>query len=195
MMKSVYSMLVRALCLRFWIDDPGGGGGGGGTVSPPAPAPAAETFSKEYVSELRKESAGYRLKYQESERKAQEAEERAKKAEEAAEAKVKEASTAAQQRILRAELKTAALKAGMVDLDGLKLADLSKVTLNEDTGEVEGAEALMEELKKAKPYLFQGAPSTSSTSTPPPAKPDEQKDARKLSDADYLAEKKRLGLA
>ena len=73
------------------------------------------------------------------------------------------AQTAADQRIIRAELKAEALKAGMVDLDGLKLADLSKVKLN-DAGEVEGADALMTELKKSKPYLF-GTPGTTSNTT------------------------------
>jgi hypothetical protein len=53
-------------------------------------------------------------------------------------------------------LKAAALKSGMIDLDGLKLADTSTVTL-EDTAygmTVVGAEALMAKLKESKPYLF-----------------------------------------
>ena len=56
-------------------------------------------------------------------------------------------------RVVRAELRLAAHQAGMIDLDALKLADLSMVTLN-DAGELEGADVLMAELKEAKPYLF-----------------------------------------
>lgn len=152
---------------------------------------APESFSREYVQELRHESASYRTKAQENERKAQEAEERAKKAAEEADAKIKEASTAAEQRIIRAELKAAALKAGMVDLDGLKLADLSSVKLNEQ-GEVEGAEALMEAMKKAKPYLFQSTSSTSNTEPKPKPQDSKPADARKLTKEEYEAEKKKL---
>ena|ERR1700716_4368801 len=55
---------------------------------------------------------------------------------------------------IAAKLKVAAQRAGMIDLDGgLKLADMSKVTL-EDDGTVRGADELMTAMKKAKPYLF-----------------------------------------
>ena len=56
-------------------------------------------------------------------------------------------------RLLQAELRTAAVRAGMVDLDGLKLLDTSQVTLN-DRDEVVGAEALMAQMRRAKPWLF-----------------------------------------
>ncbi len=52
-----------------------------------------------------------------------------------------------------AELKVAAQRAGMVDLDGLKLADLTKVTLEAD-GSVKGADGLMIALKERWPGLF-----------------------------------------
>lgn len=96
--------------------------------------------------------------------------------------------TAAQDRVLRAELKAAALKAGMVDLDGLKLADLSKVKINEQ-GEVEGAESLMESMKEAKPYLFQTANSTSSTTGVPPKGEAKAKLATEMSAEEYAAYK------
>ncbi|KWR79068.1 hypothetical protein RN01_22630 [Cupriavidus sp. SHE] len=139
---------------------------------------------------MRKENQGYRLRYQESENKAKAADERATKAETDADAKVKAAQEAADQRIIRAELKAAALKAGMVDLDGLKLADLSGVKLNE-AGEVEGAEALMEALKKSKPYLF-GAPSSSTPGTPPSPKTPEAKKATEMTDEEYQQAKAAL---
>lgn len=163
-----------------------------------------ETFSKDYVRELRHENAGYRLKAQEAERKAQEAidaakkaaeeaDGRVKKAAEEADGKIKEAHTASDQRIIRAEMKAAAIKAGMVDLDGLKLADLSKIKLN-DAGEAEGADALMEELKKAKPYLFQSGSTTSHTGKPPEKKDPAPKTATDMSAEEWAKEKKKMGL-
>ncbi|QMV33439.1 hypothetical protein 8G_00007 [Ralstonia phage Hyacinthe] len=154
--------------------------------APPTPPREPETFSKEYVRELREENKGYRLKAQEMERKAQEAEDRARKAAEEGEAKGKEAETKAEQRVIRAELKALAIKAGMVDLDGLKLADLSAVKLNPETGEVEGAEALMESLKKSKPYLF-GAAHSSTPGNPPNPKTSEAKKATEMTDEEYKA--------
>lgn len=164
-------------------------GGGGNPPAPPAPSPAPpepETFSKDYVRELRAENKGWRLKADDLAKERDTHKTAAEQAASDADAKIAEASTAADQRIVRAEMKAAALKAGMVDLDGLKLADLSKVKLNAD-GEVEGADELMTELKKAKPYLF-GTPSTSHTGTTPPSKvPPEAKLAKDMTDAEYKA--------
>lgn len=100
---------------------------------------------------------------------------------------------AVDQRVIRAELKAAAIKAGMVDLDGLKLADLSTVKLN-DAGEVEGADALMEAMKKAKPYLFKKTTSTSHTGRPPEKNVPTRKSAKDMTNDEWSAEKKRLGL-
>ena len=61
----------------------------------------------------------------------------------------------ARERLIRAEMKAEAIRAGMVDLDGLKLADTSGLTVDE-AGEVQGAAALMQSLRKAKPWLFGG---------------------------------------
>lgn len=158
------------------------------TNTPPKPEP--ETFSKDYVRELREENKGYRLKAQEMEGRAKAVEEAAKKAVEEAEGKIKEVHTAAEQRVIRAELKAEALKAGMVDLDGLKLADLSSVKLNE-AGEVEGAEELMASLKKAKPYLF-GSPNSSTPGAPPAPKPPEIKKATEMSLEEYRQAKAEL---
>ena len=93
-------------------------------------------------------------------------------------------------RLIRAELRTEALRAGMIDLDGLKLADLSAVKLNE-RGEVEGIGALMGRLKREKPWLFGGV-SSSSRSSPPPAQPPRQKLATEMTDADYRAARAEL---
>ncbi len=146
----------------------------GGQAQPKEP----ETFSREYVSELRAENKGWRLKASEMEAKAKAAEEASQKALADAQTKITEASTAAERRIILAEMKAAAVKAGMVDLDGLKLADLSTLKLTEK-GEVEGADALMEALKKAKPYLF-GKATTSTTKEPPAPDKSGTSDFKKL---------------
>jgi hypothetical protein len=76
----------------------------------------------------------------------------------------------ARARILRAELTTEALRAGMIDLDGIKLLDTSAVTLDE-RGEVVGAAAAMRALRQSKPWLFGGASSSSAASAPPAQAP------------------------
>ena len=150
-----------------------------------------ETFSREYVKELREENKNWRLKAQQTEKERDEHKTAAEKAAAEAADKVKAAHTAADERILRSELKAAALKAGMIDLDGLKLADLTKVKLNED-GTVEGADALFEDMKKAKPYLFGKQESSSSTNSTPPRKPGEPKKATEMTDEEYAAARKQI---
>ena len=100
-------------------------------------------------------------------------------------------------RVIRAELKTHALRAGIIDLDGLRLADSSKLSLNDD-GDVVGAEALMEALRQEKPYLFSESRMGVSTGTtgqtqrpPAPAGPSIV-DARTLSRDAWQAERSRL---
>ena len=155
------------------------------------PAREPEMFSKDYVRELRHENAGYRLKAQEMERKAQEALEAAQKAQAAAEAKMAEAQAQANARIVRAEMKALAIKAGIIDIDALALADLSGVKLN-DKSEVEGAEGAIDALRKSKPYLF--AQTTASTQEPPKAQT-KQTTARDLSDAEFRADmEKKFGI-
>lgn len=171
---------------------------------PPAPAPKEpETFSADYVRELRAENKGLRLKATEMEQRANQAADDAKKAKETADAAVakagedatsaqKAAQKAADDRVIRAELRTAALKAGMVDLDGLKLADLSTVKLT-DAGEVEGAEALMTALKEAKPYLFGEAKTGTTNPNPPPTpKPNTGKKASEMTDDEFAAAMKSI---
>jgi hypothetical protein len=99
-----------------------------------------------------------------------------------------EQRTAAQ--LIRAELKAEAIRAGIIDLDGLKLIDPSEVKLSAD-GEVEGVPALMARLKNAKPWLFSVA-SLSSTAIPPPAQALRQKLATEMTDAEYRAAREAL---
>ena len=88
-------------------------------------------------------------------------------------------------RITRAELKVEAVRAGIVDLDGLKLIDLKNVELTAN-GDLVNAAELMAQLRRAKPWLFGGA-SSSSPASPPPAQPPRQKLATEMTDDEYRA--------
>jgi len=101
----------------------------------------------------------------------------------ALEAQLQATTENADARVIRAELKAEALRAGMIDLDGLKLVDPAEVKLN-IAGEVEGAAALMARLKRAKPWLFT-TPSTSAAATAPPAQPPRAKRATEMTEAEY----------
>ena len=172
---------------RLMEGEPGSAGGGGGSTTPTPPAP--QTFSHEYVRELREEAKKWRLQHDEAIGKAKAAEEAAAKAKTDAEAASTAHKTAADERVIRAELKALAIKAGMVDIDGLKLADLSTVKLN-DKGEVEGADALIDGLKKAKPYLFGTQQSSSTPKDPPPGTPPATKKVSEMTPEEYAAHKK-----
>jgi hypothetical protein len=87
-------------------------------------------------------------------------------------------------RIARAELKVEAVRAGIVDLDGLKLLDTEKVTFTPD-GELANASDLVAQLKRAKPWLFGSTSSSSSQASPPPVQPPRQKFATEMSDDEY----------
>lgn len=105
-------------------------------------------------------------------------------------ARIAELEASTREVVIRAELKAEALKAGMVDLDGLKLADTSVVTLNA-AGEVVGAVALMAGLRRAKPWLF-GAASSSSVAAVPVAAGIQPKSATQMSHAEWQAGRKEL---
>ncbi len=96
---------------------------------------------------------------------------------------LQEVTETARARVIRAELKAEAVRAGMIDLDGLKLLDAGTIKLNSD-GEVEGASAIMAKFKRDKPWLF-GALSSSSRATPPAAEPPRQKRASEMSPDEY----------
>lgn len=166
------------------------------TVTPTPTPEEKTTFSLEYVQELRAENAKYRTSAKEAAKTAEQAKADAEKVKTEADARVAQTVSAADQRIIWAELKAEAIKAGMVDLDGLKLADLSAVKLDEK-GEVVGALELMTSLKEAKPYLF-SAPidTTTTTNTKPPQKEAAKTfDARNASDAERTAKARELGIS
>jgi hypothetical protein len=86
-------------------------------------------------------------------------------------------------RLIRAELRVEAVRAGIVDLDGLKLLDINDAKLTTE-GELENAGQLMAQLRRAKPWLF-GNTSSSSPTSAPPAQPPRQKLATEMTDDEY----------
>jgi hypothetical protein len=177
----------------------------------PAPAPARtnDELWRDHARDLRAETRASRLKADEESQLRLAAEAALKAANNDTEAKIEAAKVAAKaeadakatadtaviqtnadQRIIRAELRTFAIKAGMVDLDGLKLADLSTVKLEGD--DVNGAEEVIAALKEAKPYLFGKPGSGTSDPAKPPPKPgdDKPKAARDMTKEEYAAAKR-----
>ena len=177
--------------------DNGEGGGGGGGVEKPAHKPA-ETFSREYVHELREENKATRLKLQEEATARKAAEEKAASAEKAAQENITTETAAATQRanerIIRTELKVVALKEGLVDLDDLKLLDVSGIEVDDD-GNIKGAEDIIKKFKEDKPHKF-GEASTSHNVKPP--KKDDLGDPKKVKDMtpeERKAEARKLGIS
>ena len=88
-----------------------------------------------------------------------------------------------EKRVVVAELRVEAMRANMIDLDGLQFLDVSQVRLDEDGSVVDGAE-LIARLKRTKPWLF-ATPSSSSIAKVPPSGPTRQKLAKDMSDEEY----------
>jgi hypothetical protein len=95
--------------------------------------------------------------------------------------------------LLRAGLRAEATRAGMVDLDGLKLVDTAHVTLDA-AGDVVGASALMSGLRRTKPWLF-GLPhggSSTSVATAPPAQAPQPRRATEMTHDEWRAARAEL---
>jgi hypothetical protein len=88
-----------------------------------------------------------------------------------------------EKQVLRANLRLEAVRAGMVDLDGIKLIDTGSIRLTED-GQIEGGGELMQRLKRQKPWLF-GAGSTSAPADAPPQQRPRPKTAMEMTDEEY----------
>jgi len=105
-------------------------------------------------------------------------------------ARVVELEAAARAAVIGGALQAEALRAGMVDLDGLKLADVSGVTLDA-RGAVVGAAAVMAGLRRAKPWLFGGG-NSSSTAAVPPAEAPRPRLAREMTHEEWQAGRRAL---
>ena len=182
--------------------------------TPPAD-PKAEKYTEEYVVGLRQEAAGlrqevagHRLKATETQQKLDAAlgerdewkarHETADAARVTAEGAALEAKMGADARVLNVELKAAAVAAGLIDADDLRLVDSAALKLN-DKGEVEGVAELIETFKTGKPHLFKadaapGAPphSNSNPLTPPAPKAPAAKKASEMTPEEYSAERARI---
>ncbi len=90
-----------------------------------------------------------------------------------------------QNRLLAANLRTEAVKAGMIDLDGLKLIDTAGVQLDQNDNIV-GGRTLMADLRRNKPWLFSHA-SSSSSAVAPASQPVRQKSALEMTNDEYVA--------
>lgn len=108
----------------------------------------------------------------------------------ALEARIAEIEAATRAQVIRAELKAEAVRAGMIDLDGLKLVDTSAVSID-DKGEVVGAGALMAALRRDKPWLF-GTTTSSSTGEPPPAITPRARLATEMTYAEWQAARREM---
>jgi hypothetical protein len=94
-----------------------------------------------------------------------------------------EVRQSAQSQLAQAELKAQAIRAGMIDLDGLKLIDFSGMAFD-GNGNILDAASFMDKFKMEKPWLFNGASSSTSATVPPPPAP-RGKLATEMSDAEY----------
>lgn len=92
-------------------------------------------------------------------------------------------------RLVRAELRTQAALAGMIDLDGVKLIDTATVPLTE-SGELVDGPGVIRALRTAKPWLF--GLSSSSAAAAPRAKPVEPKTAMQMSIEEWKAARAEL---
>jgi len=81
------------------------------------------------------------------------------------EASLKAVRADADQRLIQAELRAEAFKAGMVDMDGLRLIDAAELTIDE-SGQVKGAAAVMTRMRRDKPWLFAAQSSSSAAGVP-----------------------------
>lgn len=180
--------LLRDIDLQLFADSDGGGGGGQGgnppqnqNSSPQNPsAPAGRTFTEDYVTSLRTESAGYRTQLRVAEKALREflglkpedqipdvghALTAHKTAQQAA---LEQATKNAKALLVKAEVKVLAKDLDIVDADAaMALADLSKAQVTED-GKVEGVKEALEALLTAKPWLKKAATTMVGGGTNPP---------------------------
>ena len=96
----------------------------------------------------------------------------------------------ANQRLIQAELRTQAVRAGIIDLDCLKLLDTSGLSLDDTGGLPAGATALAT-LKRDKPWLF-AKPNSSHPAPPPAPEPPKVRMAKDMTFWEWQTARERL---
>ena len=99
--------------------------------------------------------------------------------------------------LINQSLKTEAIKHSIVDLDALKLLDGDKIKgLQIIDGEVIGADVLISELKKSKPFLFDNrkASTSGNYNFTSPAVSEKRISALDMSDEDFEKAKQARGI-
>ncbi len=96
----------------------------------------------------------------------------------------------ANQRIVQAELKSHAIRAGIIDLDCLKLLDASSLHLDAE-GNLPDLSAALDGLKRDKPWAF-SRPSSSHPNSPPPPEPAKTRMAKDMSYQEWQKARERL---
>ncbi len=86
----------------------------------------------------------------------------------ALEADLREVRDSGDRRAIASELRSEAVRRGMVDLDGLKLIEGGGVSIDAE-GVVHGVAAVMSKLRRDKPWLFGASSSSSVAGVPSPA--------------------------
>ena len=150
----------------------------------PSPALRSESTANEVELRLRRDMARFR--------------EQARSAQAERDAAIASMRAESDARLIRSELRVAAIKSGIIDTDALRLVDTGHLQVALD-GSIEGAEGVIAALKANKPYLFEdsraashGSFTTSQPRRPPsPAQPDPV-DARTLSRDQWQAERAKV---
>ncbi len=97
---------------------------------------------------------------------------------------------AANQRLVHAELKGHAIRAGIIDLDCLKLLDRGALALDDD-GNLPGGSAAIAGLKRDKPWLFVN-PNSSHPAAAPAPEPAKPRSAKDMTPAEWRQARERL---
>lgn len=160
--------------------------------------------SNHQIKQLRKESAKKRIEIKKLRDKLEDAEAKIAAASNKSEDGDKEASKTVKKEIdilrevnkryIRAELKAEALKAGLVDVDALKMFDTSSIEIDVN-GDVVGVKELIEEMRELKPYAFSTTvkDTTTDKKTPDSTKVN-SKSALDMSSDEFAKTGEKLGL-
>lgn len=103
-------------------------------------------------------------------------------------ADVAEVKSSVKEQVKLSKLEALAVKEGLVDLDALKLLDLSKIELQDD-GTLKGTEDVFKAAKEAKPYLFGEVKSSTPPGGPPKKGDDKTVDVRTMTPEEYKVHK------